>query len=84
MVILRLTRRGTKKRPFYHVVAADKRFSRDGRFLADLGTYDPLNKDKTLVLDVEKANAWLAKGAQMSPVVTKLVRRATAAQTASA
>src|ERR1700742_705616 len=64
---IRLSRGGAKKRPFYRVVVADSRMPRDGRFIERLGTFDPLkNKDDAtrLVLDGEKAQAWIAKGAQ--------------------
>lgn len=74
-VILRMARHGTKKRPFYHIVAADSRHKRDGRFLEQLGIYDPLAATQ-LKLDTEKAQKWLAAGAQTSPVVKQLLRRA--------
>ena len=63
---LRLARAGTKKRPFYHIVAADSRFPRDGRFIERLGFFNPLlAKDNTerLKIDLDKVKAWLAKGA---------------------
>ncbi|MBC7794538.1 MAG: 30S ribosomal protein S16 [Clostridia bacterium] len=75
-VVLRMTRRGTKKRPFYHVVAADSRAKRDGHFLEQLGTYNPLAAEASLVIDAEKAQKWLAAGAQTSPVVKQLLKRA--------
>jgi small subunit ribosomal protein S16 len=63
---LRLARAGTKKRPFYHVVVADSRFPRDGRFIERLGFFNPLlpkdNKER-LKLDLEKVKAWMVKGA---------------------
>ncbi len=74
-VILRLTRHGTRNRPYYHIVATDSRHKRDGRFLEQVGIYDPLGATK-LEVDAEKANKWLAVGAQQSPVVKKLLRRA--------
>src|SRR4051812_50218881 len=64
---IRLSRGGAKKRPFYRVVVADSRMPRDGRFIERLGTFDPLKaRDAAdrLVLDAEKAKAWMAKGAQ--------------------
>ena len=64
---IRLSRGGAKKRPFYRIVVADARMPRDGRFVEKIGTFDPVKaKDDALrlVLDVEKAKAWLAKGAQ--------------------
>src|ERR1700744_4424836 len=66
-VVIRLARAGTKKRPVYHVVVADSRFPRDGRFIERLGHFYPLlPKDNTerLKLDLDKLKAWLAKGAQ--------------------
>ena len=65
-VVIRLARAGTKKRPVYHVVVADSRFPRDGRFIERLGHFNPLlPKDNTerLKLDMDKVKAWLAKGA---------------------
>ena len=73
---IRLSRGGAKKRPFYRVVVADSRMPRDGRFIERLGTFDPLKKhdDATrLVLDSEKAKAWIAKGAQPSDRVARLL-----------
>ena len=73
---IRLSRGGAKKRPFYRVVVADSRMPRDGRFIERLGTFDPL-KPKTdaarLVLDTEKAKAWIAKGAQPTDRVARLL-----------
>ncbi|MFZ0837410.1 MAG: 30S ribosomal protein S16, partial [Xanthobacteraceae bacterium] len=63
---IRMARAGTKKRPFYHIVVADSRYPRDGRFIERLGHFNPLlPKEKTerLKLDLEKVKAWLAKGA---------------------
>ena len=75
MVVIRLRREGTKNRPFYRIVAADQRFRRDGRFLEILGTYDPLKENKNVVLDLEKTNAWIAKGAQPSETVRSLIKK---------
>src|SRR5207302_3196525 len=66
MLVIRMARAGTKKRPFYHIVIADSRSPRDGRFIERLGYFNPLlPKEKTerVRLDVEKVKAWLAKGA---------------------
>jgi small subunit ribosomal protein S16 len=66
-VVIRMARAGTKKRPFYHIVAADSRFPRDGRFIERLGFYNPLLKKdnaERLKLDLDKVKAWIAKGAQ--------------------
>jgi small subunit ribosomal protein S16 len=74
---IRLTRRGAKKRPFYAIVVADARAPRDGRFIEKIGTYNPmLAKDsavKRVALDVEKAKAWLAKGAQPTDRVLRFL-----------
>ncbi len=74
-VILRLARRGTTHRPYYHIVAADSRHRRDGRYLEQIGRYDPLHKED-LSVDADKAKKWLSVGAQQSPTVKKLLRRA--------
>ncbi len=79
MVVIRLRREGTKNRPFYRIVAADQRFRRDGRFLEILGTYDPLKEKDNVKVNVEAANAWIAKGAQPSETVRSLLKKATAA-----
>jgi small subunit ribosomal protein S16 len=73
---IRLARGGAKKRPYYRIVIADSRSPRDGRFIEKIGTYDPLKKrdDATRVnLDVEKAKAWLAKGAQPTDRVLRFL-----------
>ncbi|WP_024881274.1 30S ribosomal protein S16 [Methylosinus sp. LW3] len=73
---IRLSRGGAKKRPFYRVVVADSRSPRDGRFIERLGTFDPLKpKDAAdrLVLDAEKAQEWIAKGAQATDRVARLL-----------
>ena len=73
---IRLSRGGAKKRPFYRIVIADSRMPRDGRFIEKIGTFDPLKpKDDAarLVLDVEQAKAWIAKGAQPTDRVARLL-----------
>ncbi len=75
-VVIRLARAGTKKRPIYHVVVADSRFPRDGRFIERLGFFNPLlPKDNTerLKLDLDKIKEWLAKGAQPSDRVMRFL-----------
>jgi small subunit ribosomal protein S16 len=62
-VKLRLTRKGRKKRPFYHIVAADERAPRDGRFIEKLGTYDPTTNPASISIDVDRSVDWLQKGA---------------------
>lgn len=78
MVRIRLSRGGAKGRPFYHVVVTDQRSKRDGRYLERVGYFNPIcsGQEKRLVLDVDKVNAWVAKGAQMSDKVRALVKQA--------
>ena len=75
-VVIRMARAGTKKRPVYHIVAADSRSPRDGRFIERLGYFNPLlpkeNKDR-LKLDLEKVKAWMVKGAQPSDRVMRFL-----------
>jgi small subunit ribosomal protein S16 len=75
-VVIRLARAGTKKRPIYHVVVADSRFPRDGRFIERLGFFNPLlpkDNEARLRLDFEKVKAWMAKGAQPSDRVMRFI-----------
>jgi small subunit ribosomal protein S16 len=75
-LVIRLARAGTKKRPVYHIVVADARCPRDGRFIERLGYFNPLMpKDKTerLKFDIEKAQAWMKKGAQPSDRVSRFL-----------
>ena len=71
-VRIRLSRSGSKKRPYYRIVAADQRAPRDGRFIEKLGSYNPLLHEARLVVDKEKVAAWLAKGAQPTERLQKL------------
>ena len=75
-VVLRMARAGTKKRPVYHIVVADSRFPRDGRFIERLGYFNPLlpkdHKDR-LKLDLDKVKAWIAKGAQPSDRIMRFL-----------
>src|SRR6516165_1915433 len=76
MLVIRMARAGTKKRPFYHIVVADSRSPRDGRFIERLGYFNPLlPKDKTerLRFDLEKTKAWMAKGAQPSDRIMRFL-----------
>ena len=76
MLVIRMARAGTKKRPVYHIVVADSRSPRDGRFIERLGHFNPLlPKDKTerLVLDLEKVKEWMKKGAQPSDRVMRFL-----------
>lgn len=75
-VRIRLKRMGAKKRPFYRLVVADSRAARDGRFIATIGHYDPVREPEQVVVDVEQARAWIAKGAQPSETAKRLLRQA--------
>jgi small subunit ribosomal protein S16 len=68
-------RKGKKKQPFYRLVVADQRSPRDGAFVEEIGTYNPLTEPSTIKIDEEKALAWLAKGAQPSNAAEQLMRR---------
>ncbi len=71
-VKIRLARAGAKKAPFYRIVAADSRSPRDGRFLEILGRYNPRTEPSFIELDIERTEAWIAKGAQMTETTAKL------------
>lgn len=73
-VKIRLQRKGKKKKPFYHIVIADARAPRDGRFIEKIGTYNPLTQPATIELDNDKAFEWLQKGAQPTDTVRAMLR----------
>ena len=75
-VKLRMTRMGAKKRPFYRIVAADSRSPRDGRFIEEIGTYDPNRDPSVFDFNEEAAKKWLSNGAQPTEVVGKLFKMA--------
>ena len=75
-VKIRLTRLGSKKAPFYRVVVADSRFPRDGRFVEEIGYYNPLTEPAEIKIDAEKAQKWLKNGAQPTDTVTSLLKKA--------
>jgi small subunit ribosomal protein S16 len=75
-VVLRMTRRGAKKKPIYRIVAADSRSPRDGKFLEMVGTYDPLKSENNIKVDAEKVTSWIKKGAKPSQTVASLLRKA--------
>ena len=83
-VHIRLRRTGRTKQPAYRVVVADSRAARDGRFIEIIGHYNPLRDPPTLVIDRDKADAWIKKGAQPSGAVRHLLLRAKAAPAATA
>ena len=74
-VRIRLQRRGTHKRPFYHIVVADRRATRDGKFIEKVGTYDPLTEPAEITLKADRYDQWVEKGALPSDAVADLVRR---------
>ena len=76
MVKIRLRRMGAKKAPFYRVVVADSRFPRDGRFIEEIGTYDPRQNPAAVNIDVERAQAWIKTGAQPTDTVRDLLKKA--------
>ena len=75
-VKIRLRRMGQKKSPFYRIVVADSRSPRDGRFIEEIGTYDPKTDPSTFKVNEEAAKKWLANGAQPTEVVAKILRNA--------
>ena len=77
-VKIRLRRMGAKKAPFYRIVVADSRSPRDGRFIEEIGTYDPLSETNSLRVDTERAKYWIANGAQPTDTVRALLKKAEA------
>ena len=74
MVKIRLKRMGAKKNPFYRIVVADSRYPRDGRFIEQIGTYNPLTDPSTINVDNEKAVKWLSQGAQPTDTVKQILK----------
>ena len=74
-VKIRLRRMGAKRAPFYRVVVADSRFPRDGRFIEEIGTYDPTKDPAAVNIDSEKAKKWIANGAQPTDTVKALLKK---------
>ena len=75
MVKIRLKRMGMKKHPFYRIVVADGRSPRDGRFIEEIGYYDPMKKPSDIKIDKEKALDWMKKGAQPTDTVRVLLKK---------
>lgn len=75
MVKIRLKRMGAHKRPFYRVVVADTRTPRDGRFIEEIGTYNPLKDPAEIKIDVEAAQKWISNGAQPTDTVRALLKK---------
>ena len=76
MVKIRLRRMGAKKTPFYRIVVADSRYPRDGRFIEEIGTYNPLANPVELKIDAEKAQQWIKNGAQPTDTVRGILKKA--------
>ena len=74
MVKIRLRRMGAKKAPYYRVVVADSRYPRDGRFIEEIGYYDPAKTPVTVQIDAEKAKKWMSNGAQPTDTVRSLLK----------
>jgi small subunit ribosomal protein S16 len=75
MVVIRLTRLGTKHRPFYRIVATDKKSPRESRYIDLLGYYNPMLEKADVKLDLNKYNQWIEKGAKPSPTVKSLIKK---------
>jgi small subunit ribosomal protein S16 len=74
-VTIRMSRHGTKKRPFYRIVVTDRRFPRDGRYIEQVGTYDPSAATGGLKLNRDKVETWIKKGAKPSQTVSELIKK---------
>ena len=75
MVKIRLRRMGAKKSPFYRIVVADSRYPRDGRFIEEIGTYNPLTEPSEVKVDADKVKEWIARGAQPTDTVKNLFKK---------
>ena len=76
MVKIRLRRMGAKKAPFYRIVVADSRYPRDGRFIEEIGTYNPLTNPSPVNVDADRAQEWIKKGAQPTDTVRGILKKA--------
>ena len=76
MVKIRLRRMGAKKAPFYRVVVADSRFPRDGRFIEEIGYYDPTKEPSVVKIDADRAKEWIKSGAQPTDTVREILKKA--------
>ena len=76
MVKIRLRRMGAKKTPFYRIVVADSRYPRDGRFIEEIGTYNPLTDPATVNVDADRAQEWIKNGAQPTDTVRGILKKA--------
>ena len=75
-VKIRLRRMGAKKAPFYRIVVADSRYPRDGRFIEEIGTYDPMSADAEVKINSERAQQWIKNGAQPTDTVRDILKKA--------
>ena len=80
MVAIRLNRQGSKDRPYYKIVVVDSRARRDGDFIEQVGTYNPMTEGENYTLDLEKVEKWIANGAQPSETVASMIKKARAAK----
>ena len=76
MIKISQTTTGANKKPFYRIVVADSRYPRDGRFIEEIGYFNPITEPETVKIDEEKANKWLATGAQPTDTVKRLLKKA--------
>ena len=76
MVKIRLRRMGAKKAPFYRIVVADSRYPRDGRFIEEIGTYDPMASENAVKVNAERAQKWIKNGAQPTDTVRGILKEA--------
>jgi small subunit ribosomal protein S16 len=74
-VTIRMSRHGAKKKPFYRIVVSDRRYPRDGRYIEQVGTYDPRAKTGGVKLDQDKINSWIKKGAKPSQTDSELIKK---------
>lgn len=79
-VAIRLRREGAKDRPYYRIVVADSRSRRDGRFIEQVGTYDPMKQGVNYTVDLAKVDEWVLKGARLSETAASIVRKVRKAQ----
>ena len=84
MVKIRLRRLGAKKAPFYRIVVADSRYPRDGRFIEEIGTYNPLTDPATVNVDADRAQEWIKKGAQPTDTVRGILKKGRCAELSEA
>ena len=75
MVKIRLRRMGAKKAPYYRIIVADSRCPRDGRFIEEIGTYDPMAEGENIKIDLERAKYWISNGAQPTETVRGLLKK---------